>query len=280
MSHVTINLDRNALERLALQAKLRADEGNPLGLYVDESEPRIADYAKGVEVGDWLPSNNAAIKLIQCLEAIRDLYHQWDLLVLAGTNGTITKRHFKPIPIAIHSLAQGIQSIYGEIQQSHQTNWPKKLRTAFARRSRKFNERIGSGKHSVFKVLRNKLAAHIDPETIIEGELWSDFDFHVFLPALRHCIRDLRFLMSQDIYQWTRYNGYSNLFSIMSVDGTLVDILIENGEVTQMEKVTFTKSPRHAVATEVNELVRRMNTLVQKSQTVAKKSHRDGAKPK
>ena len=117
-------------------------------------------------------------------------------------------------------------------------------------------------------------------ETIIEGELWNDVDFHVLLPALRHCIRDLRFLMSQDIYQWTRYNGFSNLFSVMSVDGTLVDILIENDEVTRMEKITFTQSPRRAVATEVNELVRRMNTLARKSQAIAKESHRDGTKPK
>ena len=67
----------------------------------------------------------------------------------------------------------------------------------------------------------------------IQGELWDDVDFHVFVPALRHCIRDIPFPTSQDIYQWTRYNGYSNLFSVMSVDGTLVDVLIEDGEVTE-----------------------------------------------
>jgi hypothetical protein len=260
MPEQTIRIDEETLKRVAERIKERLAAGNPVRFYIDDAEPRISDHAIGLEVDDWLPANRAAVKLTRCLESIRDMTPLSEFLVLAVHQGVVSKRHMKPIATQLYSLVTGIVDVYGEIQQSHSKNLPKPARKAIVERGKRFDSSVLSG--SSLKKIRDKIAAHIDADTIVEGEeIWRSVDLLEFLRILRLCIEELEYLLSHSIYEWMRFDQYSDRFRLMTEDGLLIDFRIEGDEVQSIERITKVKSPRYAVAAEAGSLVTRAMSL-------------------
>lgn len=240
------------------------DQKSHLGIpaYLDESKPKIADPAIGAKVNDWHPANDSAIKLVRCLEAIRDLSPIFRFLATLP-NPENNNRFVKSIATPLYSLAESVRDVYGEIENSRIKGMRKKDRRVFLKRGQDFLNAVFHGKNSPLRTVRNKISAHIDKDTILGGEhVWKHVNLRSFVNVLRLCLNELDALLQQDIYAWTRNTDHPDLVRLMSVDGTLVDLVRENGELEYISAISFVKSPREAIAIEVNEFVAVSNLVV------------------
>jgi len=69
-----------------------------------------------------------------------------------------------------------------------------------------------SGKESPLKRVRDKLSAHIDPDTIIDGdELWGKVDVNDYIRIIRTCVGELNFLLQNDFYHGRATMGTASL---------------------------------------------------------------------
>jgi hypothetical protein len=240
------------------------DAESPRGIpcYIDNSKPTIADLAVGARIDDWHPANNAAIKMVCCLEAIRDLAPLFSFLSTLSVPQTGT-RFIKSIATPLYSLAIGIRDVYGEIEASKLTGMNKRDRKAFLKRKEDYSSSVFQGKSGPLKTVRDKIGAHIDHDVILAGEsVWKHVGLIPFIDIVRLCLMELDFLLHHDIYAWTRKTDHPNLIRLMSVDGTLVDLVEENGEPQYIASVSFVESPRWGIVREVNGFVALVNSVV------------------
>ena len=239
-------------------------DGQPgIPVFIDKSEPRIADAAHGLRLGDWNPANDAAIKLIRCLEAARDLRLGFDFLSLSPAPAQ-EKRRIKAIATPLWSLATGINDVHVEVQNSDLfRGLDKRTRRAFLNRAAAFRVAVLGGKDGPLKSVRDKIGAHIDKEIILGAErIWKHVDLIRFIDFVRICVEELNFLLGQDVYAWTRHTDDPGIVRLMNVDGTLVDLAHEDDELQYISSVSFVTSPRIGVAREINGLVGVVNRLV------------------
>ena len=230
-------------------------------VFIDESSPRIADHARGLAIDDWQPANDATIKLIRCLEAIRDLKPICDFLA-CSPQAAADRRFIKGLATPLYTLVAAIRDMYGEIQNAEFKNMPKERRRMFRGRSEAFSKAVG-GKDSRLKKVRDKIGAHVDKDAILGGtDVWADVDLKTFLDILRLCLVELGFLLHRDNYAWTRHTDAPNVLRLMSVDGTLVDLADVDGHLEHIGAISFVPSPRIGIINEVNAFVSTVNRIV------------------
>lgn len=243
-----------------MEAEERLGPGAPV--YLDESDPRIADHSVGVRVHDWHPANGPAIKMVRCLEAIRDLAPIFNFVVNSPTPDS-DNRIVKMMATPLYTLATGVRDVYGEIENSDLRRMHKNDRRAFLKRKEAFSNAVFQGKNGPLKTVRDKIGAHIDTDTILSGErVWKHVSLQTFVELLRLCLLELDYLLQNDIYAWTRNTDRENLVRLMSVDGSLVDFVTENNQPKYIARLSFVKSPREGIAREVNAFVATVNLIV------------------
>lgn len=226
------------------------------------SEPFIADLSKGANVDDWHPANEVSIKIVRCLEAIRDLSPIFRFLSTSPFPEADT-RFIKSIATPLYSLATGIRDVYGEIENGNFRSMRKADRRALLQRREKFSAAVFQGKNGPLKTVRDKIGAHIDRKAILGGEgFWRFVSLRAFIAALRICLLELDFLLQQDLFAWTRNTNLPNVVRLMSVDGTLVDFVEREGQLDHIAAISLVESPREAIAREFNELVGVVNLIV------------------
>lgn len=236
--------------------------------YIDQQDARIADFAEGLQEHDWQPANNVSIKFIRCLEAIRDLKLTCGFLAISADPSS-DKRRIKALATPLYSLAIGIRDVHGEIQASEFQNMKKHVQKAFRKRNAAFSKEVLEGKQGRLKQVRDKIAAHIDKDTILNSNhLWADVNLAYFIRLLSRCIEELDMLLQQDFFAWTRHTETPDVIRLMNVDGTLVELSTEDDELQYISAISFVQSPRQAIGREVNDLVSTINQIV----TTMKKS--------
>ncbi len=230
--------------------------------YPDDSTPVIADPAVGAREHDWHPANKASIKAVCCLEAIRDMALLFRFLSFFPDSAS-SNRFVKSIATPLYSLATGIRDVYGEMENLDLKQMRKEDRRAFLKRKENFSNAVFQGRNGPLKTVRDKIGAHIDQDVIVGGEhVWKHVNLRSFVVILRVCLIEFDFLLQQDIYAWARKTDHPNLVRLMRVDGTLVDFVAKAGELEYIKAISFVKSPREAIASEVNEFVADVNLVV------------------
>ena len=119
-----------------------------------------------------------------------------------------------------------------------------------------FKRSVLDGKNAPLKIVRDKLAAHIDKETILGAEaVWKHVDLLLFLDVTDTCMRELDVLLKLDVYSWTKNTKNPDLIRLMSCDGTLVDIERRNGELGDLRAISLVRTPKLGIANEGRQLV-------------------------
>jgi hypothetical protein len=231
-------------------------------ILIDESTPRIADPACGIKTDDWQPANVLTIKLVCCLEAIRDLKPICGILALSSDPGS-DRRLVKTLATPLYSLAMGIHDLFGEVEHSELKAMPMQTQRAFRNRVADFTQSVLGGKDGPLKKVRDKIGAHIDKDTILGGQdLWASVDLTFYVTILRLCMNELDHFLRLDNYAWLRRSDCPNRVRLMNIDGTLVDLAGDNGELKSIVAVSYVKSPRFGIVGELNELVGVVNVIV------------------
>ena len=236
-------------------------QGNGLPLYIDDSTPAIADPASGAVIDDWHPACNCTIKLVRCLEAIRDLSPICQFLQMHHSPDTCN-RIVKSLATPLYSLAEALRDVHGEVGHSQFKRMKKQKRRELIARRDKFVASVFGAKNGALKTVRDKISSHIDKDTILGGDdVWGLVDLTSFLDIADICLHELDFVLQLDIYSWTRRTDDPNLIRLMNVDGTLVDIEDRNGQLGDLRSVSFVTTPKLAIAIEGRELIASLSQI-------------------
>jgi hypothetical protein len=224
-------------------------------------ESMVADPAKGTAVGDFHPADPLTIKLVRCLEAVRDLKIAWRM-VANLLSPDVDRRVLKAAATPLMSLAKGIQDLHGEFEHSEFKRMSKDARAVFSQRKERFDVAMRGADGVRVKVVRDKIAAHIDKETILGPErIWQQVDAAAYLRFLLLCVREVEFLIQPDVYAWTQHTEDAEKLRLMNVDGTLVEISNWGSAIEMITAISFVETPRQCVVREVNELIDIVNPI-------------------
>lgn len=69
-------------------------------------------------------------------------------------------------------------------------------------------------------------------------------------------------LLDLDHFAWSKLDTPDHVWTLMSVDGTTVDLIMEDGRPTFIAGVTFTESPKAAVFRELQAVQRLCKKLL------------------
>lgn len=232
-------------------------------IYGDVSDAEMHDPAKLQSRTVWKASNNISFKLLRCVEAVRDMTKL--LEGISQLENTLSdKRYAKLLATPLYSLVSGIKDIYNELEGNGKeySTVTTAQRKELQKRAAQFARLVPTDKGSELRDVRDKMSSHIDKDTVkAPARYWEKVDLLLFLNWLRACIEQMMHLLTLDVYGWTRDSGHSDIWSLMSVDGTVVDFYMQNGEPVSILKVTFAKSPKYGIANEVQHLVRLYNEV-------------------
>lgn len=241
-------------------------------IFIDEAKPVIADLAGGLQVGAFQPADDASIRLVRCLEAVRDLRQivDWfDMLPAAVSN----KRQVKNLAVPLFTLAEAIVDLYGQIRLRHLKGLPKVERQKFVRRIDQFRESTIGAKNAPLTAIRNKLGAHIDKNAVLGGQpFWGHVVFERLMIVLERCLQELDFLIRFEVYAWSCHSDDDSCFRLMTVDGNLtsgelgalVDIAYKDGEAKHLAQISYMPTPRLAIIDEINAFVAIVNRVIGK----------------
>lgn len=242
------------------------EKSKGIPLFVDSDEPEIKDAAIQQESTVWYGSNQISFKLLRCLEAIRDITKI--LEVLAGHDNPFSdKRWSKQIASPLYNLASGVKDMFNELE-GNAKNYSilgDKERRELKKRAVQFEGQVPLDNQSELRAVRDKIDSHIDKDAVITPDkYWSKVNLYSYLVWLRNSLEQLLHLLSLDVYGWTRDSGHPDVWSLMSVDGTVVDLYMQEGQPVSILNVTLAKSPKYGVQNEIINLVDLYNNLVAK----------------
>jgi len=252
-------------------------EETPRGLpvYVDSTEPEIQDPAEQRSPSAWAGSNAISFKLLRCMEAIRDLTRM--LRTMATLQDPLSERRgVKILATPLYSLASGVRDVFHELEGNAKAyarllpSQHKELRE----RARRFTREVPLHKTSALRAVRDKIGAHIDRDAVLSPDkYWGRVDLPAYLRWVRACSEETMYLLNLDIYAWTRESGHPDVSSLMTVDGTVVDLYIQDGKPVSPLSITLARSPKYGIANEIGTLVSMCDDVA------AKCEHVDGLAP-
>jgi hypothetical protein len=239
-------------------------EQKGIPLYIDRNGSPIADPSNTIETPSWLPSNDAAMHLVRVLEACRDAKEILQVLCNHGSPST-SKRLIKQLSVPLQNLTQAIESMYKLAMQTPNNRLDVEVELRLKCYQIEFQE--GAMKLGQLRMVRNKLTAHLDMVCIEKpDQFWSQINLGDFLKWLSNCLVHAFYFLARDvdIYGWSRDSGHRDVRSLMTVDGTLVDFYLENGEPKTILNVTLAPSPKFAFASELREVIQLYNRLTER----------------
>lgn len=134
-------------------------------------------------------------------------------------------------------------------------NFADEQKQIFNQRLLKFKQTVPL-KNGALKTIRDKISSHVDKKVFAHDprKVWELVDIDLQLEWLRLIIVELMFLLSLDIYAWTRESGHPDVFRLMSADGVQVDFLMENKSFKAIVAATMTASPKYYISNKVLEV--------------------------
>jgi hypothetical protein len=225
-------------------------------IYLDDRDPEIDDPAGQIAGHRWLPANRTTFKLTRCLEAFRDL--KTALVPLASAADLATdKRAAKLLVVPVYNVAMGVRDLFNDIHSNSWSTLDPETKEGLDRQFRLFGEKVPTDQGAL-KTIRDKIGAHlVDNKLFPTGSrpVWEQFDIRDVLEWIYYCVEMIGPLLELDAYAWSRSSGNPQVANIMSVDGSEVSLLIEDGEPTMIVGLRLTRSPREGIVREVQEVV-------------------------
>jgi hypothetical protein len=223
-------------------------------IYLDQSEPELEDPAQKLGPHHWQPACATSSKLTRCLEAVRDLKSVL-APVMASAAPETEKRLIKQAVIPAYNLAIALRDLFNHVQSNCWPKLSKGQKEQLTKRFKLFGEAVPT-KDGSLKVARDKIAAHLDKDlcTTEYRQFWDAFGLTDVLAWIRSCFRLLEALLRQDVFSWTRFSGYSNVWNVMNVDGKEVSFLMENNQPVKLLRLRLTISPKAGFVREAREL--------------------------
>jgi hypothetical protein len=224
--------------------QLPSDGGVPL--YINSQLPVLQDGAKP-SLGGWSGANKISLKLLRCLEPLRDLMAQMELVALLPIRGR-DKRVTKLLATPLHTLSAQTLSLLNTLKDDR-TLRPR-LNAAARTEVAAWLARLKEGGleldgDSGLTTFRNKMGAHVDEVAVTHpAELWKKVDLVAYLSWAEQLIIALAHATALDAYAWIQLDTSPDIWVLMSVDGTAVHLHVENGEATAIVAVTSVQSPK------------------------------------
>lgn len=239
-------------------------------VYGDWKEPSINDPAVEQDSTVWRGSNDISFKLLRCLEALRDLSVSMDILSRLDKPSD-EKRLVKQLASPLYALSSGVLDILNELESNAKayTIIGSSQHQEILSRKIKFLADVPIDNKSDLRIVRDKIDSHIDKVAVIRPEdFWGKVNLPFFLKLIGHSLEQILYLLSFDIYGWTRESGHPDIWSLMSVDGALVDFYMQDGKPTAIVNITFVKSPKDGVVNEIRGFIVLYNEIAIKCEGV------------
>ena len=240
--------------------------------YIEPSPRKVPDPASPDDIDGWDGANDVSFKLLEALESLRDLHVVLQDLV-AQDEPQYDRRRIKRISTPLYSFAWAIRNICTELLEN-----PDKYGGLSDEMKSKVNDYhdemvrvVPLSVNSPLRTVRNKIDAHVDPSTVNDPEqFWGHVELENYIPWLSCSIITFALLLALDVYGWTCDSSHPDIFRLMSVDGTLVDLLMVDGEPSMIAGITQTTSPKVSIVQELNAVITLHNTLLQSASQSAK----------
>jgi len=223
----------------------------------------VQDPATQQPDGFWQGSTPITFKLLQALEAVRDIARI--LTSMEAIPGSIDDRRFtKILATPLYNLACAVACIFNDVEGNAKSysNLTGPELTAVKDRRKRFFESVSISKGSALREVRNRISSHIDSDTVIRpSQYWDKVDTSAFFLMLARCLVQLMFLLELDVYSWTRRSGQPSICSLMTVDGSITNLYMKDGQPVGIHSFTFAKSPKYEVAREIENLASLYNRV-------------------
>jgi hypothetical protein len=246
------------------------EQNKGIPLYSNWNEQEIKNPALLQPITAWQGSNEISFKLLLCLEALRDLEKNMESLSKLNNPNT-DQRLVKQLASPLYSLASGVKGMFNELNGNakNYTVIASKQHKGIIRRQKHFTSNVPMDNQSDLRIVRDKIDSHIDKEAVIKPEnYWAKVDLRSFLKWMGVCLEQILYFLSLDVYGWTRDSGDPNIWSLMSVDGTLVNWYMKDEKPFSIVDITFVKSPKYGVLSEVKTFVTLYNEVARKCKGV------------
>ena len=240
-------------------------------VYVDTTVPKMHDPAMPQSSTTWKGSNNISFELLRCVEAIRDLTRILESISLLD-DPLSDKRLVKALATPLYNLVVSVQDMFNELEGNvkQYSIISAVQHEDLRKRKDKFANSVPTNKGSALRDVRDKLDSHIDKDTVLAPkQYWSKVDLTLYFRWLKLSVEEFMHLLTLDVYSWTRDSGRRNVCSLMTVDGSVVDLYIQNGEPVGILGFTFAKSPKYGIADEMERLVILYNKIAGKMRKIA-----------
>jgi hypothetical protein len=238
------------------------DSAAPRGmpLFMDDTDPVVDDPSADTHRSFWFPANRAAVKLVACLESLRDIQRVLEVMNTQG-EPLPDRRLMKILATPLHSLTTSVHAIHNELYgnaKEYPHLEPSDKQVLAVRRAR-FLQSVHEDQSNL-RLVRDKISAHVDHD-VFDGDprrIWKFVELERLLTHLQAILGELRFLLELDTYAWTRESGADGIFRVMNVDGVQVDIDLRQPAIVG---VTLVVSPKHYLAEVLHRVARTAERL-------------------
>lgn len=229
-------------------------------IYHDTHARGIVDSLEQPSISkDWHPANAMAIKLWQCLEALRDIDITLEH-VGSQKNATKKKRQLKQFSVPLHSFATCVVRLCDQIVgDPDASRWLKDGTTAQVSRIKaEFLDLVPIKHNGELSIIRNRIGGHIDSklspwsaEEILSREAVSSFG-----KWLHVCMHALLDLLKLDIYSWSVNSDVPGMIRLMTNEPFLVTLEV-NDDINRIVAVNLSeRSPRQAIVEVIDRIVK------------------------
>lgn len=246
-----------------------ANQNNsPTGIpfYVESSPRRVRDPSCPDSVDGWQGANEATFKLLEGLESLRDLRVVLEDLV-AQEHPHQELRRIKRLSTPLYSFAWSVLNICSEVIKNPQSygGITDQCEESVRLWKDEMLRTVPLSGESALRTIRNKIDAHVDSSSIMNPQvIWEHVSLTNYIPWLGCTITAFKHMLALNVFGWSCDSSHPDVWRIMSVDGTLVDFMMENGSPSYIIAVTQTVSPKVDIANELNHVITLHNTLLSK----------------
>ena len=253
-----------------LQKLKKSNKAKGIPLYIDEREPEIDDPALLSSNKTWKGTNEISFKLLRCLETLRDISRNMEVLALINEPSS-DKRLVKQLSSPLYTLATCVLDMFNELESNakNYVELDSPQHKEIISKKKQFIVDVPMDSKSALRIVRDKIDSHIDKVAVIKPEdYWVNVDLSPFLKWMGICLEQFNYLLSLDVYAWTRDSGHPDVWSFMNVDGKLVDWYMQDGKPVSIIAVTVVKSPKYGVLSEIKKFLEVYNEVACKCQGV------------
>lgn len=240
-------------------------KGLGIPVYRDSKDRGIVDPAEEADSPiNWVPRNQLAVKLWRCLEALRDIQ---EILGEARqvSNPKKQRRRLKIVATPMLSLAQGVRSLCNSLATDPELGQrlSRETREYFNKVREAFDEDVPLGAESSLKMIRNKIAAHVDSKLGPKDahKLLDEVKPNKYGHWLHACIWVLQEVMQPDLYSWHSEDGPDGGIRLMNVEPWVITFVKTPEGECSLAGVDVGVSPKRVILRVCEEIVRESQWL-------------------